>query len=245
MSMLSTATLLRRPAWQLGSSSSSGIAAIALRCLSSSSSNKQDGPILLYQRANNRAAFPRAVLALSTFNSVYWFWYTLDFIPAVNQSPIDDFHVEPTFGYLGIALSLTLQTATLLYPQYLVSKLEYDEKTQDLTIYHHDVPTIFPSALSFTYPLGKLTLDAGSADAKKLVDTQDLYRGSLALMVGGSRLPQMVDIQDGELKDSMRFIQILVTPERVINLPNSSSSSNSKTDNKKTSTKKKKRARRR
>jgi hypothetical protein len=177
--------------------------------------------MIIYQRSTNRVAFPRAVLALSTFNSTYWLWYTLDFIPTVNASSLDQIHIDYTFGFLGMAISLTLQAATLVYPQRLVSKIQYDPSTQDLTIFNHDVPTIWASSFSRTYPLGTVSLDAGSADAKQLVNEQELFRGALALKVHKNQwMPLLVDLQDDDdLPDPALFTKILVTPDQLVSTP--------------------------
>jgi hypothetical protein len=149
---------------------------------------------------------------------VYWLWYTLDFIPTVNASSLDQIHIDYTFGFLGMAISLSLQAATIVYPQRLVSKIQYDPSTQNLTIFKHDVPTIWASPFSRTYPLGTVTLDAGSADAKKLVDEQEWYRGPLALKVNKNQwMPLLVDLQDDDdLPDAALFTQIFVTPDQLV-----------------------------
>lgn len=186
---------------------------------SASSKKNASEEVLIYQRENNRATFPRAVLALSTFNSTYWVWYTFDFIPSVNHSPLDQIHVDPTFGYIGIFLGLTIQAASIFYPLRMVSKIEYDRKAQNITTYHHDVPTIFQSAFGHTVPLGKLTLDPASADARKLIEETESFSGALALSVGKERMPLLVDVQQGELKEVDLFVQMLLTPEKLVHVP--------------------------
>jgi hypothetical protein len=205
--MLSTARLLRRPL----------IRTAALRCLSSSG---KDSPILLYERGGGRVTFPRACLGLSIFNSVYWCWYTLDFIPAVNQSAINELHLEPYVGYLGIAFSLALQMTTLHYPQYLVSKLEYEENAQNLMVYTHDVITLFPSTTAYTYPLGAITMDPMSVEAQRLVQAHEYFRGPMALTWTGSKIPYFMDVQQDELVDAEQLISIVLTPERVVRMAN-------------------------
>jgi len=84
---------------------------------------------LLYQRNPNRNALPRASFLVSSLNSIYWVWYVLDFIPAVNASPINDIHINQYYGLGGLALSILIQAAFTLYPSSLVSKIAYKTST--------------------------------------------------------------------------------------------------------------------
>ena len=211
--MLSAAAQLRRPL----------VLNAALRCMSSSAQG--DSNIVLYQRAKNRVMILRTTLFMSTFNAVYWIWYNVDFIPAINKSEVEAFHVDPVFGLLGLGFGAVVQAATLAYPRHLMSKLEYNETTQALTVYMHDIPTIFQSTVGYTYPLGSITLDIASKSAKELVDAQEYFRGSVPLNVKGSSLPFIMDLLEDDKVDHRRVLPIIMTPERVVHLPNRDSSS--------------------
>jgi hypothetical protein len=212
--MLSTAAQLRRPL----------LLKTALRCMSSPT--KDDSSIVvLYQRAKNRAMIMRTTLFMSTFNSVYWVWYNVDFIPAINASRVEALHVDPVFGLLGAAVSLLLQAATLAYPRHLMSKLEYNETTQDLTVYMHDIPTTFQSTIGHSYPLGSLTLGIASKSAKELVEEQEQFRGPVTINAKGSRMPFIMDLQEDDVALHRRLLPILMTPDRVVHMPKRSSSS--------------------
>ncbi|KAI2513881.1 hypothetical protein MHU86_664 [Fragilaria crotonensis] len=200
--MLSAAHQLRRPQ----------LLKAAVRCMPSSAN--VNSPIVLYQRAKNRVMILRTTFFMSSFNAVYWIWYNVDFIPAINKSEVEAFHVDPVFGLLGLGFSAVVQAATLTYPRHLLSKLEYNETTQDLTVYMHDIPTIFQSTVGHTYPLGSITLDIASKSAKELVEAQEYFRGSVPLNVKGSSLPFILDLQEGDKVDHERVMPIIMTPEQ-------------------------------
>eukprot|EP00980_Cylindrotheca_fusiformis_P031269 scaffold26101_cov113-Cylindrotheca_fusiformis.AAC.1 len=85
------------------------------RCFFSSGETYDDDQILLYQRNPERNVLPRAAFGFSIFNSTYWLWYVLDFIPAVNNtttaaaasssaSAADLYYIHPAVGLGGLAL---------------------------------------------------------------------------------------------------------------------------------------------
>jgi hypothetical protein len=109
---------------------------------------------------------------------------------------------------------------TLHYPQYMVSKLEYDDKTQNLTVYTHDVMTLFQSGMGYKYPLGAITLDPMSVEADRLMQAHEYFRGPMALKIAGSRIPYLMDVEQDELVNAEQFIPIVLTPERVVRMSN-------------------------
>jgi hypothetical protein len=189
--------------------------------------------ILLYERSKSRATFPRGLVGIATFNSVYWVWYTFDFLPAVNRSPIEDLDVDTTLGFLGIALSMVLQFGAVAYPLRLVSKLEYDPKAQNFTVYQHDIPLVIASHIGRTYPIGTLKLDPASLEARTLLAAQENFRGNLALKAVNERFPLLVDVQEDELKDAALFSKILTEPEQVVRIKSISPSSKEDAEKKK------------
>ena len=88
--------------------------------------NNEMRETILYERNGNQYnIMPRSALFVSLFNTIYWSWYVLDFIPAVNNasSSIEMIHVNPTIGYVGIGLGVIMNSITLLYPTLLISKI--------------------------------------------------------------------------------------------------------------------------
>ena len=132
-------------------------------------------------------------------------------------------HIDPFFGMIGAGLSLLLQVATLTYPRYLLSKLEYNETTQEMTAYAHGIPTVFQSTIGTVYPLGIISIDAASATAKEFVDLQDLFRGPASLTIKKSGIPFVIDVQEHDVFDHRRLLPILMTPEEVVHVANNRS----------------------
>ena len=74
---------------------------------------------LLYKRSPSRSTYPRATLTFSSFNALYWMWYTFDFTPSVNAAAYEKaalnqidaeslelLLVDGTIGYVGLGLAL-------------------------------------------------------------------------------------------------------------------------------------------
>merc|ERR1711865_537126 len=137
----------------------------------------------------DRNTLPKISFAVSSLNSLYWCWYVLDFVPAINNTPIglvDEFTgINPLYGYGGLGLSVVIQTAFTVYPVSLVSKMAYRHptppptttKTQhpktksttdpnteqgEVLVWKHTLPFMKPSSTPLVFPLGTLALDAGS-----------------------------------------------------------------------------------
>mmetsp|Transcript_17536 Transcript_17536/g.26628 ORF Transcript_17536/g.26628 Transcript_17536/m.26628 type:complete len:230 (-) Transcript_17536:291-980(-) len=181
------------------------------RRLFSTRANSVLNPIVLYQRAEGRANFQRSVIGLATLNTMYWLWYTVDFIPTVNQSPVSEIHIDSIFGYFGIGVSLVFQGISTMYPLRLISKLEYNRQEQNLMVYNYSSPLVFPMKLGNIYTLGQITLRPDSAEAMNLQSQGD-FLGTIALTAKQQRTPLFIDIQEGELKDPKLFAQVLITP---------------------------------
>jgi len=91
---------------------------------------------LLYQRNQSRSLYPRATLAFSSFNTLYWSWYTFDFTPAVNNSAYEKaalgqidietlelLLVDSTMGYVGLGVALLIWGGSVWYPKHLISAI--------------------------------------------------------------------------------------------------------------------------
>jgi hypothetical protein len=91
---------------------------------------------LLYHRNPSRSTSPRALFGMSTFNLLYWTWYVIDFTPAINHAAqvkaelgqIDTqtlalLLVDPTMGYVGLGVSMTIWLGAYYYSKQLVSAI--------------------------------------------------------------------------------------------------------------------------
>jgi hypothetical protein len=182
---------------------------------------KEDDYMVLYQRNSDRNTIPRAAFGVSLFNTIYWTWYSLDFIPAVNASPIEDLHIDPAVGLAGVALGILINSVTLLYPMTLTSKLAFSPTANMYKVWMHDLPFITPSKQSTEYLLGGLSLDHSSSDVKKILTTYDgdlrQYSGHLGIAIKGKKIPMLVEIRDREeLLRPKLMLQALVNPQDVI-----------------------------
>ncbi len=152
--------------------------------------NKKDDDnlTLLYQRDLERNALPRTSFLVSSLNSMYWIWYVIDFVPAVNASPIESFHIDPVYGFGGLGLSLLIQTAFTLYPLSLVSKIAHrnsDSETnsdsgdgrgkiisspQEILVWKHTLPLLKPSSKPLVFPVGGISLDRTSENTRIILE---------------------------------------------------------------------------
>lgn len=117
----------------------------------------EEPEIVLFQRKINTSLnLMRSGFCFSTAHTAYWIWYTTDFIPTVNAAALHDLHVDPMVGVAGICFAAALQTAFMIYPKRLVSKLTYRPQSQKIAVYTHRLPFMranvhFPSA---SFPVG-------------------------------------------------------------------------------------------
>jgi hypothetical protein len=112
--------------------------------------------ILLYQRKTNPSlTLMRSGFFCSAAHTAYWIWYTTDFIPTVNAAALHDLHVDPAVGVAGICFAAALQTAFMIYPKRLVSKLSYRPRSQKIMVYTHRFPLMRPSLFpAASFPVG-------------------------------------------------------------------------------------------
>ena len=182
---------------------------------------KEDDYMVLYQRNSDRNIAPRAVFGVSLFNTIYWTWYSLDFIPAVNASPIEGLHIDPAVGVAGVALGILINSVALLYPMTLTSKLAFSPTANMYKVWKHDLPFITPSKQPTEYLLGGLSLDHSSSDVKKILTTYDgdlrQFSGHLGIVIKGKKIPMLVEIRDKEeLLRPKLMLQALVNPQDII-----------------------------
>ncbi len=146
---------------------------------------------LLYKRDEERNTLPKTSFLVSSVNSIYWIWYVVDFVPAINASPIESFHVNPTYAYGGLGLSILIQSAFALYPLSLVSKIGYrtttpaSERSDDgrgntksaspkgndeILVWKHTLPFMRTSSEPLVFPVGGIGLDKTSESTRIILE---------------------------------------------------------------------------
>ena len=174
----------------------------------------------LYQRDPDRVKIPRAAFGVSILNTCYWLWYSLDFIPAVNASPVEDIHIDPKIGYGALGLGIAINVMTALYPSLLVARLDYDETSNMLHLYRYKLPFVTVASTPTMYRLGDIKIDTSDSDLKKILEVYkgDLsrFKGHLALKASRASLPLLLEVQnaDEEVKNGGEdLLQIMVRPK--------------------------------
>lgn len=193
-------------------------------------------PQLLYLRDSEHNLLPRAAMGFSSLNTIYWTWYTLDFIPAINHSPIESLHVNPMIGWGALALGVAINGLAAFYPNSLVSKVEFRPGTKELMVYGHSLPFVGFSSQPRIYPLGEISLDPASSDIKKILQTYkgDIrkYTGHLPLLITDKTIPWLLEVRDGneEIHNGEVLLQALLNNKRYFGIPRKHP--NSKSNNK-------------
>ena len=159
-------------------------------------------------------------------NTTYWLWYALDFIPAVNASPLEDLHIDPAIGAGGVALGILINSVTILYPKSTISKITYEPLHHRLAIYNHSLPLLHPSTNGKEYPLGQVKLDPTSTDVKTIL--QDLegdltqFQGHLGISCEDKSIPMLLELRntagDGNnpLHHPDLLLQALLDPQALL-----------------------------
>jgi hypothetical protein len=156
---------------------------------------------------------PRAILGVSTFHSLYWIWYAVDFMPAVNQSPLEHLHIDPVVGYVGVFAALFFNMGAAMYPGSLISKIGI--KDGQLCIFTHSFPTMTQSQKGVAYDFEHVSMDPSTKETQDIVNKGDLqeYRGIVALKAEGRRLPYLLQFGNhNEVIDSWMLLQCLLNP---------------------------------
>ena len=211
--------------------------------------DEDDNVRLLYKRDEERNTLPKTSFLVSSVNSIYWVWYVVDFVPAINASPIESFHVNPTYAYGGLGLSILIQSAFALYPLSLVSKIGYRTTTStseisddgrgkmgddELLVWKHTLPLMRTSSEPLVFPMGGIGLDKTSENTRIILEDHGgnfaNFEGFLGLQkVAGkepksngiaANLPLLLDIRKpSEVRDSESMLHMLLAGG---NKPNSS-----------------------
>jgi hypothetical protein len=192
----------------------------------------RDEEIVLYQRLTNPSVrVLQSGLAFSMFHTLYWVWYTRDFIPIVNASDMPELHIDPGIGYAGIAFGLALNFVFALYPKRLISKLTYRHSESKIMVYTHRLPIIRPSEMpNASFPIGPQSvtsnnnknsnpyfkLPAASPHAQRIVNELrgDLTQYNGQFPVGNTWPRYSLDIQSSkDVPEPEYLLEALLRPE--------------------------------
>lgn len=185
-------------------------ATTAVRTRGSVGADDEETEEVLYQNHEPRLQLMRSCLAVSSLHTVYWLWYSLDFVPTVNQSPLPDLHIDPMVPLAGLAAATILQAAAALYPKRLVHKLTYRPGTQQLVLYNYTLPFVRPAPVGKAMPPEQLPLDTSLLDV-------DLFSFKGHLAIGASWPPYLMHVQKTQdIDDPTRLWQALVEPQRLL-----------------------------
>ena len=194
---------------------------------------------LLFEGSREKFALMRTGLGFSCFHTAYWLWYTTEFIPNVNASPMQNLHVEPAVGWAGFVFGLAIQAVFFVYPKRLVSRLTYRPAgfvsdgmaaPAQVSIYTHQLPLIQPATrptavvrMSSSEETTATLLDPLSKPASVLIDQLNgdiqAYEGVLAIRNPNKtrlpwRFPLLLDFQkDTRVPNSSRLLQALLYPQ--------------------------------
>jgi hypothetical protein len=129
--------------------------------------------VILYERNPQAIIAPRFGLAVAYCHTLYWVWYTLDFVPTVNASPIIEFHVNPMLGKVCCVVALAINIAGAVFVPQQVSKITYSKAPRDdspVHVYYHTLPFMVASTRPIKYGLGEVALNTTSDQVNQLVD---------------------------------------------------------------------------
>jgi hypothetical protein len=184
-------------------------------------STSADPEIVLYERGPGRNALARSGLGFSSFHTAYWLWYTADFIPTVNAAEMQDLHIDPMLGVVGIVFASVIQTIFFTYPKRLVSRLTWKPDARQLLFYSHNIPFVTLATTATIYTLGDApVLDPSSADAKhllgKLSGDFSQYRGHMAVAKKGQWPPFLLDLREAsDVAEPELMLEALLSPDRM------------------------------
>lgn len=215
----------------------------ALRTLSTAipptNGKAEDEGLVLFERGSENYTIMRSGLGVSCLHTAYWIWYTTDFIPLVNASPMEDLHIDPMLGVVGIMFGALINAAFILYPRRLISRLVYkpdriidggQEVPAQFWLYTHTLPAIQPGKRPMTVipahseedPKWSL-LDTASDEADEMVKRVlakelDGYRERVVINAPGraaSMFPYLLEFrEDTTVPDPNLFVQALLYPNQ-------------------------------
>jgi hypothetical protein len=183
---------------------------------------QEKNSVVLYERNPDANRLPRGALAVTYFMSTYWTWYAVDFIPSVNNSPLEYIHVSPWVGVGGCTLSYAVTFAACLYCKQMVSRVVLQkDSAKPVHVYLHSLPFMMASSKPVQYAYGDASLDYNSDDVQKLMtalDTRQDYNsqttsvaGHLPLKTQDRKFPLGIYLTStGDVKDKEVFLETLL-----------------------------------
>jgi hypothetical protein len=137
---------------------------------------------------------------------------------SLKASPMEQLHIDPMLGIVGVVFAACIQAAFFLYPTRLVSKLVWDPVEEKLLVYNHRLPWVRPNAKPKKFLLGQLILDKESGDVKNVIADYagnfSLFRGHLSLGPpdrSWMRPPRLLDVaRESDIPDPDLFLDLLV-----------------------------------
>ena len=184
-----------------------------------SRNNDDSDSVILYERDPESNHSPRAVLGLAYFSSIYWTWYAIDFIPAVNSSPIDTLHIQPWWGVAACTVAYAINFAAGAYCKFMVSKVVLQtDATHPVHVYRHSLPFMMPSSKPMEYSYGDATLDYHTTEVQKLMDAigagqqqRQPITGHLSLQLKDRKFPLALYLTStNDIKDKDLFLDTLL-----------------------------------
>jgi hypothetical protein len=156
---------------------------------------------------------PRMILGLSSFHTLYWGWYAIDFIPSVNASPLEAMHIDPVVGYVGVMLALFCNLGSLLYPWSLISSIGL--QGDKVCVFGHSLPTMVAAKKGEAYDFGDVAMDPSAQETTRILEKGEFGQGFISLKAQGRRLPYLLQIQDtAEVLDSSTLLQVLMNTKK-------------------------------
>lgn len=179
---------------------------------------------LLYARSPSRSIHPRAMLAFSSFNALYWLWYTFDFTPSVNASAYEKaalnqidaetlelLLVDSTMGCVGLGIALVIWGGSVWYPKHLVSAIWKSDDEMAIT-------TLSMPFISVPSILGGEHNKKFTEDQLKMESNIQFYKTEEIGIVGEREKNEIIVKLDGELGKKRGHLALQV------NDPNNTSS---------------------
>jgi hypothetical protein len=157
-------------------------------------------------------------MAMASFHTLYWGWYVVDFIPAVNASAASGIHVDPSVGLVGLFVAASINGGVMWYIRRLVSEisLSLDDK-KDVCIKTHTFPFLSPSLVSNLHALGTVQMDPQSIETKLVLEGDTWEVGHLLLKdANAPRSPYLLQVKEEDVLNHRVLVQVLSDPRGLL-----------------------------
>ena len=161
---------------------------------------------------------------MASFHTLYWGWYVVDFIPAVNASSASDIHVDPSVGLVGLFVAASMNGGVMWYTRRLVSEIsvsmmdDTNDTKKDVYIKTHTLPFQRPSLVSNRHELGTVQMDPQSIETKRVLKGDTMWEvGHLLLKdMNAPRSPYMLHVKEEEALNPRVLMQVLSDPRGLL-----------------------------